>query len=107
LALAPAVTGTLGVDSAGERQQFVAMRKTTTRLTAAVARAVTDAPCTLRALAEAAAVPPSTLSRIVTGERAVTVAVALAVADALDRMSTRAAQLARGIRQAHTPRRTV
>jgi len=81
------------------------MPTTPTRLSKAVARAVADADCTLRSLAEAAAVPASTLSRIVTGERAATVAVALAVADALDRISTRAAQLARGIRQAH-PRRT-
>jgi len=100
------VTETSGVDSAGERQQFVAMPTTpTTRLTKAVARAVTEAPCTLRALGEAADVPFSTLSRIVTGERAATVAVALAVADALEQMSARAAQLARGIRQAQ-PRRT-
>ena len=69
-----------GVDSAGASwQRSVAMPPAPpTRLSKAVARAVADAPCTMRALAAAADVPFSTLSRVVSGERAATVAVALA-----------------------------
>jgi len=75
------------------------------RLTDAVAHAIREAPCSLRALARAARVPDSTLVRIRAGERAATPAVAAAVAGALDKWGVRCAQLARGIRQAH-PKRT-
>lgn len=84
------------------RQHIVAMPKD--RLTDAVAAAIRDAPCSLRALARTAHVPPSTLTRIVSGERAATPAVARAVAGALDTWSGRCATLARGIRRAQ-PRR--
>ena len=66
-------------------------------LTEIVARAVADAPCTLRALAREAEVPPSTLSRIVNGERDATPAVARAVAEALRRWSGQCATSAAAI----------
>jgi len=75
------------------------------RLSAAVARAIREAPCSVRALARAADVPDSTLVRIVAGERAATLDVADRVARALETWSGRCARLARGIRQAK-PRRT-
>ena len=83
-------------------QHIAAMQRD--RLTAAVARAVRGAPCSVRALARAAGVPDSTLVRIVAGDRASTPAVAAAIARALDQWGARCALLARGIRQAH-PRR--
>ena len=85
-----------------ERQHIVAVPPD--RLTEAVATAVRRAPCTVRALARAAGVPPSTLTRITSGARAATPAVAAAVAGALDTWGARCAQLARGIRQAHRKR---
>lgn len=84
------------------RQHIVAMSHD--RLTDAVAAAIRAAPCSLRALARTAHVPPSTLTRIVSGERAATHAVARALADALDTWSGRCASLARGIRRVQ-PRR--
>jgi plasmid maintenance system antidote protein VapI len=74
------------------------------RLTNAVARAIREAPCSVRALARAADVPDSTLVRIVAGERAATQAVATAVARALDEWSGRCQQLARAVRQAQRGR---
>ncbi len=70
------------------------------RLTPAVARAITKAPCSLRRLAKEAGVPHVTLVWIVSGKRAATPAVALKVAAALDRWSARCGGLARGIRRA-------
>ena len=75
------------------------------RLTQAVARAITAAPCSTRRLAEEAGVPHVTLVWIVSGKRAATPAVAVKVAAALERWSARCAKVARGIRQAE-PRRT-
>ncbi len=66
-------------------------------LTEIVARAVEDAPCSLRALAREAGVPHSTLIRIVNGERDATPAVARAVAEALRRWSDQCAASAAGI----------
>jgi len=66
----------------------------TDRLTRAVVAAVRAAPCSLRALADAASVPPSTLSRIVTGTRAATPAVAAAVSRALRVWGARCDRLA-------------
>ena len=85
------------------RQHNVAMPQD--RLSAAVARAIREAPCSVRALARAADVPASTLVRIVDGERAATADVADSVARALEGWSGSCAKLARGIRQAK-PRRT-
>jgi plasmid maintenance system antidote protein VapI len=79
-------------------QHIVAMKGD--RLTDAVTRAVRGVPCSVRALAEAANVPASTLVRIVAGERAATPAVAAAVARALDQWSARCGQLASSIRKA-------
>ena len=70
------------------------------RLTDSVVKAVNGAPCSLRALARKAGVPPSTLSRIVSGEREATLDVAAAVADALERWAGDCGTLAHGIRQA-------
>jgi hypothetical protein len=75
------------------------------RLTAAVARAVRDAPCTIRALARSAAIPASTLVRIAAGERAATPAVADAIARALDGWSAACDKLARRIRAAERANR--
>ncbi len=66
-------------------------------LTEIVAQAVEAAPCSLRALAREAGVPPSTLTRIVNGERDATPAVARAVADALRRWRDDCATSAVGI----------
>ena len=55
----------------------------TDRLTRAVQRAIEAAPCSVAALALAATVPQSTLSRIQNGERNATPEVADAVAEAL------------------------
>ena len=74
------------------------------RLTHAVARAISEAPCSVRALARAADVPDSTLVRIAAGERAATPAVAAAVSRALETWSGRCQQLARAIRQAQRGR---
>ncbi len=68
-----------------------------TTLTEIVARAIADAPCSLRALAREAGVPHSTLIRIVNGERDATPAVARAVAEALRRWSDQCAASAAGI----------
>ena len=85
----------------GTRQHIVAMN----RLTVAVRQAVRRSPCTLRALAREAKVPPSTLARILAGERGATPAVAHAVAGALERWGARCLQIAAAIRQ-HQPGRT-
>lgn len=84
----------------GRRQHIVAMN----RLTAAVARAIREAPCTLRALAREAGVPPSTLTRVLSGERAATPAVAEAVACALERWGARCVRMATAIRQSQRGR---
>ena len=70
------------------------------RLTKAVARAITAAPCSMRRFAEAAGVPHVTLVWIVSGKRAATPAVATKIAAVLERWSVRCAGVARGIRQA-------
>lgn len=54
------------------------------RLTTAVIRAIKGAPCSVNAVATAARVPQSTLSRILSGERAATPTVARAVAKTLE-----------------------
>ena len=54
-----------------------------TNLTRQVQRAITAAPCSIRALAREAGVPQSTLVRIQTGEREATLAVAKSVERAL------------------------
>jgi transcriptional regulator with XRE-family HTH domain len=90
----------------GRRQYIVAMATTLTRTVIAAVRA---APCSDRALAAAAGVPPSTLARLRTGEREATVAVAQAIAGALDRWSADCASAAWRVRRAvggpRTPRR--
>jgi hypothetical protein len=86
------------LDAATERHQYGAMSDD--RLTKTVVAAVRTAPCSVRSLARAAGVPNSTLVRIVAGERGATVAVATAVADALDAWSDQCEQLATRIRQA-------
>ena len=74
------------------------------RLTAAVRKALDNAPGTLRALARATGVSHAQLHRIARGERNATPAVAAAVADALEQWGTRCSRLARGIRQAQLRR---
>ena len=69
-------------------------------LTVAVVEAIRSTPCSVRALARAAEVPHSTLTRIAAGDRAATLAVATAVASALDAWTVECAKLARRIRQA-------
>ncbi len=69
-------------------------------LTAALRRALNDAPCSLRALAREAEVPPSTLVRARKGEIGVTPAVALALAKALRRWSDRCAKAAERLEKA-------
>ena len=59
-----------------------------TALTRAVQAALAKAPCSARALAEAAGVPQPVLWRIQAGEREATPAVARAVAGGLARWST-------------------
>ena len=54
-----------------------------TTLTRQVQRAITAAPCSIRALAREAGVPQSTLVRIQTGEREATLAVAKSIERAL------------------------
>ena len=71
-------------------------------LTATVIAAIEAAPCSPRALAREAGVPHSTLSRIKSGERGATVAVAIAVADALERWAQRTHAESQRIRQ-HLP----
>ncbi len=90
------------LDSPCLRQHIVAMSD---ELTRAVGRAIRGAPCTLRALAREAAVPPSTLTRILSGERAATPAVAESVAAALERWGAQCLRIATAIRQ-RQPRRT-
>jgi plasmid maintenance system antidote protein VapI len=70
------------------------------RLTETVARAIQQAPCSVRALARAAGVPASTLVRIVAGERAATPAVAAAVVRALEVWGAQCERYAAGIRKA-------
>jgi len=60
----------------------------------AVAHAVEKAPGSIRALARAAAVPPSTLTRIVSGKRAATLDLTKALARALREWSRDCAILA-------------
>ena len=55
----------------------------TDRLTRTVQFAIRQAPCSVKALADAAGVPQSTLARIMSGERNATVAVAESLAGAL------------------------
>jgi plasmid maintenance system antidote protein VapI len=69
-------------------------------LTTAVRRALCQAPCSTRALAEKAGVPHSTLVRIAGGARSATPAVALALAKALRAWSDRCARLARAVEHA-------
>ena len=69
--------------------------------TESVVKGIREAPCTLRALAREAGVAPSVLSRILSGERLATPAVALAVARALDRWGERCKRAATTIRKAH------
>lgn len=85
-----------------QRQHIVAMSHDP--LTDAVAAAIRGAPCSFRALARTAGVPPSTLTRVLSGQRAATPAVARAVANALDTWSGRCTTLARGIRRAQLRR---
>ena len=66
----------------------------TNPLTAAVRRALSEAPCSTRALAKEAGVPHSTLVRIGDGSRDTTPAVAAAVARALRSWGKRCDRLA-------------
>ena len=75
-------------------------------LTIAVQRALEHAPCSVFALARAAGVQQSTLSRIQAGERKATVGIASAVARALDTWSAECKSLAHGIRRAQPKRGT-
>ncbi len=71
------------------------------QLTEAVIVALRDAPCSLRALAKAADVTPSTLARVWNGERAATPEVAAAVADALTRWGADCTRAAKRLRRIH------
>ncbi len=71
----------------------------TDRLTRAMQRAIEAAPCSVAALALAAKVPQSTLSRIESGERNATPAVATAVAGALAQWGTDCTKAAKRLRQ--------
>ena len=70
-----------------------------TLLSDAVRTAITDAPCSLRALAREAGVPHSTLSHLLQGEREATPEVAKKVAAALERWARSCARAARRIRR--------
>ena len=68
--------------------------------TEAVRAALERIPCSDRQLALDAGVPPSTLSRIRSGERRATPAVAQALADALTRWGERCGEAERAVREA-------
>lgn len=61
-------------------------------------RVLKDAPCSTRALAQAAGLSPALLSRILNGERSLTPATAAALATGLEEWSDRCAKLAREMR---------
>lgn len=69
-------------------------------LTAAVRRALREAPCSTRALAKEAGIPHSTLVRITGGTRNATPAVAEALARALRVWSERCERLAKAVESA-------
>jgi plasmid maintenance system antidote protein VapI len=69
-------------------------------LTRTVKEAVERVPCSTLKLALAAGVPHSSLSRAFSGERAITPAVAAALAATLDRWAHDCQRSARAIRQA-------
>lgn len=75
------------------------------RLTAAVAAALDEAPCTLNALARAAGVPAPHLSNIRHGKRKASAALAARVADALEAWGTDCTAAARRIHQAQRRRK--
>jgi transcriptional regulator with XRE-family HTH domain len=68
--------------------------------TEAVKRALDASPCSDRALALEAGVPPSTISRIRRGERAATIDVATRIADALGRWAAGCRKAEEVLRQA-------
>jgi transcriptional regulator with XRE-family HTH domain len=68
--------------------------------TEAVKRALEASPCSDRALALEAGVPPSTISRIRKGERAATIDVATRIADALGRWAAGCCKAEEVLRQA-------
>jgi transcriptional regulator with XRE-family HTH domain len=68
-------------------------------LSSAVRRAIDRAPCSTNALAEAAGVPQSTLSRIQSGERSATPAVAQAVVEALEAWGEECLEAAKALRR--------
>ena len=78
-------------------QYTVAMSE---RLAETMREALRDVPCSDRQLALEANVPPSTISRIRSGERAATPEVAEALADALSRWSGRCTDAERKLRRA-------
>ncbi len=78
-------------------QYYVAMSE---KLAEAVRAALGRIPCSDRQLAIDAGVPPSTVSRIRSGERGATPAVARALADALARWDERCAEAERVLRDA-------
>ena len=70
------------------------------KVTQAVIAAIEDAPCSVKALADAAGVPQSTLARILSGERNATPEVAVAVAKALEGWSRDCDEAAESVRRA-------
>lgn len=74
-------------------------------LTATVAREIRAAPSSMGTLARSAGVSVALLSRITSGERTATPAVAEAVARALEHWSADCLRAARRIRKAAQPRR--
>ena len=72
----------------------------TTALTKAVQVALQNVPCSNNALAQAAGVPQSTVSRIRSGDREATPQVAERLADALEHWATDCTRAAARIRRA-------